>query len=276
MKRLILVLGLALVIAACGDEAAPNIHLQIASGPVGVGQQRVLIAMVNLDTQQLAASPDVPATATLRDRIGSPLADYVGEFVWIVPNVRGLYAFNMDVPGPGEFQVTVDAGPLGNSLGPIRLTAVSDLSVVQIGEDAPRSITRTIPEYDLSDITSDPEPDPSFYEMTVAAAVESGRPSVIVFGTPAWCTSQACGPMLEQIKALAPAYPGLNFVHVEIFENIHVGTYEELVPVPSVEEWGLIIEPVIFVTDSNGVVSALFAGAASDNELRTAFDAVTG
>lgn len=265
------------LIGACsGNGLQPNVQAQVASNQLGIGlgEQRVLIALIDLTTSQLVASPDVPVVATLRDRIGSPLGEYEGEFVWVVPDVRGLYAFTFDFPGPGTFQVTVNAGRLGET-GPVGVIASENPSVIAVGEEAPLSVTRTVPEYPISDITSDPNPDPSFYEMTVAEAILAG-PSVIVFGTPAWCTSQACGPMLDQVKALAVEFPRLNFVHVEIFEDIHVATERELVLVPSVGEWGLVSEPIIFVTDADGRVSSVFEGAASDSELRRAFEAVSG
>ena len=244
----------------------------LASSPagIGVGSQRVLIALIDIDTNQLAASPEIEVVATLRDRIGSPLDEYPGEFVWIIPDVRGLYAFNFEIPGPGTFQVTLNADSLGN-LGPIGLVAVAEPPVVGVGDTAPLSVTRTSADHALADITSDPEPDPGFYELTVAEAVRSG-PSVIIFATPAWCVSQACGPMLDQVKGLAADYPGLSFVHVEVYEDIHVSNVEDLVYVPSVFEWGLVAEPWIFVTDSSGRVSHSFEGAVSDRELAEAFD----
>jgi hypothetical protein len=114
-----------------------------------------------------------------------------------------------------------------------------------------------------------------FYEMTVAEAVESG-PSVLVFATPAWCTSQSCGPMLDQVQEMAPDYPDLNYVHVEVYENIHVTNREDLVLVPAVEEWGLPSEPWLYVTDDRGTVTAAFEGAVSDEELRAVLDGVAG
>ena len=59
------------------------------------------MAVENADTRESLASPDVEVTATLRDRIGTPLGEYEGEFVWMVPEVRGLYKFDMEIPGPG-------------------------------------------------------------------------------------------------------------------------------------------------------------------------------
>lgn len=259
-----------LALAACGGS--PSVVPMLASSPggIGVGPQRVLVALIDVDTNQLATTPDIEVTATLRDRIGSPLGEYPGEFVWIVPDERGLYAFNFDIPGPGTFQVTLAAGSLGN-LGPIGVVAMAEPPVVAVGDSAPLSVTRTSADHELTDISSDPDPDPRFYEKTVAEAVEGG-PSVIIFATPAWCVSQSCGPMLDQVKAMSDRYPGLSFVHVEVYEDIHVSSFDDLVHVPSVFEWGLVAEPWLFVTDSSGRVSHSFEGAVSDRELTEALD----
>jgi hypothetical protein len=112
--------------------------------------------------------------------------------------------------------------------------------------------------------------------MSVAEAVGNGRPTVIVFATPAFCVSQTCGPLLDQVKALRPDYPGLDFVHVEIYQDLQVTSPEELTVVPATTEWGLPSEPWVFVVDASGVVSASFEGAASDAELVDAIEAVAG
>lgn len=281
MRKLLLAVAvLGLVGAGCGGGASvPSTDLNpqaiVASSPgsVGVGPQRVLVAVIDADSGRSLAAPDIDVTATLRDRIGSPMGEYDAAFLWTVPDVRGVYRFDMDIPGAGTFQITIDSDEFGE-MGPIGLVTVEDPQMVNVGEPAPLSETRTTDEYDLADITTDPEPDPSFYEMTLAEAVESG-PSVIVFATPAWCTSQACGPLLDQVKALSEEFPTLNYVHVEIYENINASSFEELEVVPSVLEWGLPSEPWVFVTDADGVVSAAFEGVASDSELVTAFAQVS-
>lgn len=274
MRRLApLLIVVGLTASACGSDVNSLGIVASSPGSIGVGEQRVLVAVEDLDTAQSLASPDIEVTATLRDRIGTPLGEYRGEFVWMVPDVRGLYKFEMEIPGPGTFQLTLEGEGIGEP-GPIGLVAVEDPLVVTVGQPAPLSETRTTDTHDLEEITTDPEPDPSFYEMTVAEAVQSG-PSVIVFATPAWCTTQTCGPMLDQVKRLSADYPGLNYVHVEIYENIDAASFEELVPVPAVTEWGLPSEPWVFVTDSQGAVAAAFQGVALDTELATAFEEVS-
>ncbi|MEE9179070.1 MAG: hypothetical protein V3U46_11640 [Acidimicrobiia bacterium] len=271
-----LIVGIALsglLLAACSSDIAVFPRIASSPGSVGVGVQRVMVALTDFETGDSLASPDIEVVATLRDDTGSPLDEYVGEFVWLVPEVRGLYAFHMDIPGPGTFQITMDAGRLGE-LGPVGLVTVDDPPVISPGDEAPRSETRTSADVDLVDLTSDHDPDPSFYELTVTEAVESGA-SVIIFATPAWCTSETCGPLLEQVKELSAGFPTLNYVHVEVYENIHVSSFDELILVPSVADWSLPSEPWVFVTDADGVVFASFEGAASDDELSRAFEAVS-
>jgi hypothetical protein len=262
------------MLAACsgnGDTAA-----QIASSPgtIGVGSQRLLIAVTDLPTGGLVATPDITPVAILRDEIGSPLGEYEGEFVWTIPDVHGLYAFQVEIPGPATYQLTVDAAALGE-LGPIGFVAVDDPVQVTVGDKAPSSETRTLEDTPLEQLTSDPTPEEFFYDMTVAEAVSAG-PSVVVFATPEWCTSRACGPMLDQVGAIAPDYPSLNFVHVEVYENIQVTDQNDLILVPAVEEWGLPTEPWLYVTDATGTVTAAFEGAVSDEELHAALDSVAG
>lgn len=274
MKRLLLGFGLiGLVLAACSSGLDAQPVVASTQGTVGVGTQRVLIGIHDAETGEPISSEEIEVTATLRDRIGSPLGEFEGEFVWMIPDVRGLYAFYMDLPGPGTFQVTLQSEAFGEA-GPVGLVAVDDPPMVSAGEAAPLSETRTIDDHALEDITTDDDPDPAFYEMTVAEAVQSG-PAVIVFATPVWCTTQACGPMLDQVKALSADFPDLNFVHVEVYENVNAASFDDLVLVPSVGEWGLPTEPWVFVTDSNGVVTAAFEGAASTDELAAAFESVS-
>ena len=275
MRRLALALMIgSLALAACSEDANSLGRLATSPNSIGTGEQRILVAVTDLPTGEMVATPDITPVAVLRDDIGSPLGEYEGEFVWTIPDVVGVYAFYVEIPGPATYQLTIDAGDLGE-WPPIGFVAAEDPAQVTVGEPALRSDTRTLDDAALEDLTSDPTPDESFYEMTVAEAVESG-PSVLVFATPAWCTSQSCGPMLDQVQDLVPEYPGLNYVHVEVYENIHVTDPVDLVAVPAVTEWGLPSEPWLYVTDSDGTVTAAFEGAVSDDELRAALESVTG
>ncbi|MGC2239312.1 MAG: thioredoxin family protein, partial [Acidimicrobiia bacterium] len=66
----------------------------------------------------------------------------------------------------------------------------------------------------------------------------------------------------------------VDFVHVEIYDDLQVQSFDELTAVPATDEWGLPSEPWVFVVGADGRVTASFEGAASDEEMRTAIDAV--
>lgn len=275
MRRVVSIVLIALAVAACGsDEVTPFAVVASSNGSVGLGTQRVMFALVDPETDEFLASPDIAATMTLRDENGSPLGTYPMEFIWTVPEVRGLYVAHPEIPEAATYQATIDAEGFATA-GPVGFVAFDDSPLVQAGEPAPASETRTAAEFpDLSVITSDPEPDPAMYELSIAEAVSDGTPAVIVFATPAFCTSAACGPLLDQVKALRPEYPGIDFVHVEIYDDLQVESVEDLTTVPAITEWGLPSEPWVFVVDDSGNVTASFEGAASDVELQTAIAAV--
>lgn len=71
---------------------------------------------------------------------------------------------------------------------------------------APRSHNRIAS--DVSDLrhidTSDP-PDVRLHQVRIADAIAQGRPQVIVFATPQWCTSRVCGPVVDTVRELEAA-----------------------------------------------------------------------
>ena len=82
--------------------------------------------------------------------------------------------------------------------------------------------------------------------------------------------------MLSQVKDLRFDYQGIDFVHVEIYDDLQVEDTHDLVVVDAVVEWGLPSEPWTFVIDADGVVIAAFEGALNDEELTPILDRLNG
>jgi hypothetical protein len=276
MRRLALTAVALVILGACSSESVNPFGIIASSQPTGVGEQRVLVGLIDQDSGEYLASPDHPATITLRNEDGSPIETYPTEFMWTAEEVRGLYVTRMSIPEAGTYQLTLDAEGF-TTAGPMGLVAVDDPGVILAGEPAPASETRVAADNpDLSVISSDPDPDPAMYQMSVADAVTSGVPAVIVFATPGFCVSATCGPLLDQVKALRGSYPNVDFIHVEIYKDLTVTDQSQLETVPAVTEWGLPSEPWVFVVDDAGIVTASFEGAALDSELISAIDVVAG
>jgi hypothetical protein len=249
----------------------------MASSPGTIGsttEQRVLIGLVNPETSEFVASPDLAVTATFTGPDGQ-LIEVAGEFLWSIEDVRGLYVARVSFEAPGEW--TVQLQPAGRQATPVTtFTVVEDTSVPEVGDAAPVVATRTSADHPLVEITTDPDPEPAFYELSLDDALSNGRPTVVVFATPAFCITQTCGPLLDQVQSLFVEHPDVNFLHVEIYENLDAATFDELRTVAAVTEWGLPSEPWVFFIDAAGMVTARLEGAASEAEIDAALSSMHG
>ena len=103
-----------------------------------------------------------------------------------------------------------------------------------------------------------------------ADAIAQGKPQLIVFATPQFCTSRMCGPVIDIVRALLPAYgKRVAFTHQEIWQD-----FAEKKIFPTVEEWRLFTEPWIFVVDGRGIIRAKFEGLVTAHELEEALQQV--
>lgn len=77
--------------------------------------------------------------------------------------------------------------------------------------------------------------------------------------------------MLEQTKTMADEYPGVDFLHVEVYGGFNEPGFEPDVAhlVPAVVAFGLPTEPWVFVMDEEGVVMGRFDGVLGDGEIES-------
>ncbi|HSG78204.1 MAG TPA: hypothetical protein VLD62_01385 [Acidimicrobiia bacterium] len=271
MKRLVLLLvSLALVASACGGDEGTGPFPEDAfafpaSSNVAVGPERLLIAITDESGARLP-SPEAPVDVRLYPE-GRPDEAITAEagFLWAIPDVSGLYRVNVTFPEAGIWEAEV-LPKEGGRLEPFVFQVLEEPMTVGVGDPAPPSESVTAADVGaLAEITTDPNPEPSFYELSIAEAVTSGRKSVIVFATPAFCSTGICAPTMDSMKALAPSYPDVNFLHVEVWTNLQ--DPQNLQTVQAVIDWRLPTEPWVFVVDENGVVSGRFEGTATPEEL---------
>lgn len=272
-------LVLLLLVAACGDDDGATTTTAAgatfpddafgfaASSDLAVGHERLLVAVSDPNGARLSR-PEIPVTITvwLQGRESQRQSVPAG-FIWAIEAVSGLYKAEIDFDAPGIWVVSVqpDGGPALADF-PIQVQEVP--RTVAVGEPAPPSDTPTIDDAPLAQISSHAHPDPSLYQLSIAEAVTSGRPSVIVFATPKFCQTAICGPTVDRILEITGSFPEVNFLHVEVFTNLD--DPDNLQLVPAVEEWGLPTEPWVFVVDAAGIVVARFEGVVDSAEIAAA------
>lgn len=275
-----LAVALALGLTACGGsdgEAVPNPDGPFAvraSSDVAVGSSRLLVGIAMADGTRLG-SPDDPVSFRI-----APLDDpeavrtFPAAFVWIVEGVNGVYAATIETDRAGGWSVEVVPDD-GTTVAPSAFEVFEEPLTPAVGTPGIRVASPTTADHAIEEITTDPEPDPRFYELSLDEALDSGRPTVVVFATPAFCQTAACGPMLEIVKEAADAHPGVDFVHVEVYEGFREPGFAPDAShlAPAVRAWGLPSEPWVFVTDASGVVTAKFEGVLSPGELAEALAA---
>ncbi|HVQ23217.1 MAG TPA: hypothetical protein VMT36_08065 [Candidatus Saccharimonadia bacterium] len=269
------------------DPAAPMVPIIVSKERV-VGTNRFTFALVDTANKPIA-SPELATTARFYDLAADPAkatAEAPGTFVWTVPDELGLYhaTVDFDRAGPWGVEITASAAGLPDRTARAVFDVQPSGTTPPIGAAAPASDTPTATDAaSIAAISTDQHPDPAFYRNSVKDALAAGRPFVLVFATPLFCTSRTCGPTLETVKAaVAPYGDAIDVIHVEPYQLRVVdgqpqpaldanGGYQV---VPSALEWGIPIEPYIFVVGADGKVAAKFEGALGADELKAAIDGV--
>ena len=255
------------------DAVADRVNLDIA-----LGTERILLAVSQLDGTRLGSPDKAVNIEVAPDEDPSQSQRAVGAFTWAIPEVTGFYRAVFDFDRPGLWQVTVfpESGePLETILIQVsddacRLPDAGAPCAPRVGEQAPSLATPTLENATLADLTTDPDPDEAFYQLSLDTALTNGRPSVIVFATPVYCRSATCGPILANVKSVAGEYPDVDFVHIEVYTGLQDPDFapDPAHLSPAIELWTLPSEPWVFVTDGAGVITARFEGVLEPAELR--------
>lgn len=242
----------------------------------------------------------LPIVVLLADEAGTRLDDQLDELLftyryaeeqvfepltavdWRPWPVRGgAYVSEPHFDRPGIWEIRVSYQDSDRTrVGSGFLQVEEDSSAPGPGDNAPRTVTKTANTVDeVRQISSALDPDPRFYSISLDEALENGRPTVVLFSTPVFCTTQTCGPQLETLGELREVYSdSMDFIHVEIFDNVRemldsgdrsIGRVAQ-----PVEDWGLITEPWTFVVDASGIVHARFEQFTTFDELSEAVGSV--
>jgi hypothetical protein len=184
--------------------------------------------------------------------------------------IRGLYVAQPTFPRAGTWAIEILAHHQKDGWRDVARTAVTVLDTshtLAVGSPAPRSRNLIASDVkDLLQIDTSPRPDPRLHQVRIADAIEQRKAQVIVFATPQFCTSRMCGPVVDIVRTLLPAYgKRVAFTHQEVWQD-----FAEKKVFPTVEEWRLITEPWIFVVDGRGIIRAKFEGLVTARELEAA------
>jgi hypothetical protein len=320
-RPFLLLCALALVAAACGQPApsaspsgaicatapdspaaatwggaaspAPTLTPVLVSNAITCGKARILFLYLD-SANRVASAPDRKATVAFYNLGRDPNKAVVtadGQFVWTIKDERGMYVVDVDLPEAGvwgaEFTTSAKdaAGVETGEQTRMTFSVLDAPTAVAVGQKAPASTSPTVADVggDVSKISTDANPDPAFYQTSVADALAAKKPFMLIFATPKFCQTAQCGPTLDLFKPIAAAHPDVTFINVEPYKLQDVegqlqpvlNAKKQLIATDVTNEWGLLSEPWIFAVDRDGVVRGSYELTITDAELNAILPVIT-
>jgi hypothetical protein len=275
------------LLAACGDgssnddSSAGRMSLEPDSGG------RVLIAnfaygdnyLISGTPQRMpflvgvGGAPTTDAPPTLIMQLSQDGQD-VGPPIEVPAHTDGVplpyFPLRTTFERPGLYTVTtaLDGEPVTQTM---QVSEPDAVSLVQPGRPMPSADTPTIDDHRGVEPICTADPPCPLHAQTLAAALGSGRPIAILVGTPAYCQTGLCGPVLDLLVEAIRDRPQIRFVHAEVYRDAAAtGNVATAQTAPIIDTFGLTFEPSLFVADATGLVRARLDNVYDRVELREA------
>ena len=265
--------------------ASDELRLILATPDLAPGARR--FAMVLTDNTGIVAFPVVQVSSyrypdgsdVVADREG-PVETVLARYFAFPYGTRGIHVTELTFEESGLWGVEASVPQPDGSVSMIEvLMEVHDeTKSVDLGEVPPLVDSRTLSDVgDVSELTTGSQRDESLYRVSLADALQNGKPTVVVFASPAFCTNAVCGPQVEVLSELSATYgDAADFVHVDLFTNPQEiqGDLTRAEKSPLLDEWGLVSQEWTFVMDRDGVVVGRFENFVPHLELEPSLESV--
>jgi hypothetical protein len=232
-----------------------------------------------------AGVPDGTFAATYVPAPGTGVGQDTGVPSLTTPaDARGVYV-NQDVtfaePGVYEAQVAADIDGLGAQSLTATFQVLAEPALPAPGDRALKTKNHVIGDKGVKPVSIDsqaqdgaPIPDPELHRTTIAQAIATGSPALVLFATPVYCQSLFCGPTLDAVQMLAADHAGqAEFIHVEIWKD-----YAKSVVNEAAADWllreGDLTEPWLFLIGSDGTILDRWGPLFDPDQVAAALDAL--
>jgi hypothetical protein len=294
LRHIALLLLLAALLAGCGQAASSGAPSSQGSSPTAasgqggaitpvfafseavVGRNRMAIGLLRDGTP--VNDPGAKVHLRFYD-LGDPSAQvkfesdatYYGQGL-----PAGFYVAYPTMDKAGNWGVEVQtqlSGQAQPSVSKLRLEVKQKSAVPNAGDPAVAVKTPTAKDTPLDHLSSGADPNPAMYQISLDDALKSGKPTALLFATPAFCQTATCGPSLKVMEGLQKTYGDrMNFIHVEVYkypfgESAGKGDLSE----PMVA-WHLQSEPWLYLIDAKGAIAARFEGGITSEEIGPALE----
>lgn len=182
--------------------------------------------------------------------------------------VEDIFVVRHDFDRAGAWQALVSFRD-GRGAGAFQIA--EDANSPSVGDDAIASKSPTTSEARGVDPICTRDPVCSLHDMTIADALERSNPVVITFATPRFCSSRACGPVVDLVEfEKRRVGDDASFLHVEVWKDDDEAV--NAVPAPTFAEWKFEGEPWTYFIGADGKVKDRWLGPVGAKELTKAVD----
>jgi hypothetical protein len=185
---------------------------------------------------------------------------------------RGSFVANVIFSYPGKWAFKVDLQDNKKDISIQGDFTVNKKPIApNVGDKAPIAKNKTLDNVvSVQQLSTGNVIDPELYRHSIKDAIESGKPTVVTFSSPAFCRDEACGPQVKVLQTLGPRMnSSINFIHVEIYDNpvqlqndSKAGLYSEVF-----KKWDLPSFQWTFIINCLGEISHRYQGFVSSEEL---------
>lgn len=179
---------------------------------------------------------------------------------------RGIYSFENDFFEAGNWNITVNFK--GSNLD-LNVTVNETNVAPGISELVPTIDTPTdINPLDAKILCTSQDGNCGLHKKSVPELLNSKKPFVVLFATPARCQTAYCGPVLDLTKEVA-SKSNLETVHVEIYKDDISNDVLD-----AVSTWDLPSEPWLFLVSADGKVLKRLDGAFDKSEVQETYNSI--
>ena len=255
----------------------PQLSLLNAQSELPVGRNRFTFGLSTSDNRLVQGG--TPRLWFATDPTSKPLGPFEARFLQMDAydklkdksprsELTGFYVADVDLPAAGNWLAVAVLDANGQRAAGQGAIPVKDQVVAAVGSKAISARTPVATGRAAIAKICTREPPCSMHYISLDRALASGKPTVISFATPLLCSSQMCGPVVDE-QTLAFQKIGkdkANFIHLEIYPQRDINK-----PAPLFLKWGFQSEPWLIVIDRGGAIRGrLGEGPVVASEIETA------
>jgi hypothetical protein len=238
--------------------------LILATSELVVGPNRFAVGIVDEANRPIVDARVTFGFFQVEGQQATKRSEALATFRSVDQQTKGIYTAPVQFDAPGRWGVEAAVERDGQRTvvrAPFEVKANG--MAPTIGSPAIRSKTLTVRDVkDPSELCT-AAPPCELHTASLDELLANGKPTVVLFASPGYCSSQTCAPQLGVLLGVRPKYgEGINFHHVEIYKDPR-----NQVLADAVTEWRLPSEPWIFFVDRNGTIAERFDGIATAEEI---------